>query len=48
MNNKLHSLKMYNLAYVITYMWNLKCDGNQHIYKTKADSETCACQGEEV
>ena len=45
MNNKLHSLKMYNLAYVITYMWNLKCDGNQHIYKTKADSETCACQG---
>ena len=39
MNNKLHSLKMYKLAYVITYMWNLKCGGNQHIYRTKTDSQ---------
>lgn len=30
---------MYDLAYVITYTWNLKCDGNQHIYRTKTDSQ---------
>ena len=26
--------------YDITYMWNLKCDTNQYIYKTKTDSWT--------
>ena len=28
------------IAYDITYMWNLKYDTNEHIYKTKTDSQT--------
>ena len=26
--------------YDITYMWNLKYDTNEHIYKTETDSQT--------
>ena len=26
--------------YVITYMWNLNYDTNEHIYKTETDSQT--------
>ena len=33
----------------IIYMWNLKYDTNQHIYKTKTThkyrEQTCGCQG---
>ena len=28
------------VSYDITYMWNLKYDANEHIYKAKADSQT--------
>ena len=28
------------LPYDITYMWNLKYDTNEHIYKTETDSQT--------
>ena len=28
------------IAYDITYMWNLKYDTNGHICKTKTDSQT--------
>ena len=27
------------IPYDITYMWNLKYNTNQHIYKTKTDSQ---------
>ena len=27
------------IPYDITYMWNLKYDTKQHIYKTKTDSQ---------
>ena len=36
------------IQYDITYMWNLKYDTNEPIYKTKTDPDTenrCACQG---
>ena len=26
--------------YDLTYMWNLKYDTNEHIYKTETDSQT--------
>ena len=28
------------ILYDFTYMWNLKYDTNEHIYKTETDSET--------
>ena len=28
------------ILYDITYMWNLKYDTNEHIYKTEIDSQT--------
>ena len=28
------------IPYDITYMWNLKYDTNEHIYKTETDSQT--------
>ena len=28
------------IPYGITYMWNLKYDTNEHIYKTETDSQT--------
>ena len=28
------------ITYGITYMWNLKCDTNELIYKTETDSQT--------
>ena len=28
------------ISYDITYMWNLKCDTNELIYKTETDSQT--------
>ena len=28
------------ISYDITYMWNLKTDTNEHIYKTETDSQT--------
>ena len=28
------------ILYDITYMWNLKYDTNEHIYKTERDSQT--------
>ena len=28
------------IAYGITYMYNLKYDTNEHIYETKTDSQT--------
>ena len=28
------------ISYDITYMWNLKCDTNEHIYETETDSKT--------
>ena len=28
------------IAYDIIYMWNLKCDTNELIYKTETSSET--------
>ena len=28
------------IPYVITYMWNLNYDTNEHIYKTETDSQT--------
>ena len=37
-----------NDKYHITYIWNLKCDINEHIYETERDShreQTCGCQG---
>ena len=30
---------LHNLPYDITYMWNLKYDTNEHIHKTKTDSQ---------
>ena len=37
------------LSYDIIYMWNLKCNPNEHICKTNRDSQrreqTCGCQG---
>ena len=28
------------IPYDITYMWNLQCDTNEHIYETETDSQT--------
>ena len=28
------------IPYYITYMWNLKYDTNEHIYKTESDLKT--------
>ena len=28
------------ISYDIAYMWNLKCDTNELIYKTEIDSQT--------
>ena len=28
------------IPYDITYMWNVKYDTNEHIYKTETDSQT--------
>ena len=37
------------IPYDITYIWNLKYDRNQHIYKAKKThrrrQKTCCCQG---
>ena len=35
------------IPYDTTYMWNLKYNTNEHIYKRKTDTEekTCDCQG---
>ena len=39
------------MPYDIIYMWNLKCNTNEHIYKIETDSQTwradCDCQVEE-
>ena len=32
------------LSYNITYIWNLKKDTNEHIYKTEIDSQIQICQ----
>ena len=34
------SQKEKDKPYDITYMWNLKCDTNERIYKTETDSHT--------
>ena len=37
----LHKLNIERqIPYGITYMWNLKYDTNEHIYKTETDSQT--------
>ena len=28
------------MPYEVTYIWNLKCDANEIIYKTEIDSQT--------
>ena len=33
------SQKQRQIPHDITYMWNLKYDTNEHIYKTKTDSQ---------
>ena len=36
------------IAYDITSVWNLKCDTNELIYKTKTDTrkgQICGCRG---
>ena len=44
------SEKERQIAYNITYMWNLKYDTNQHIYETKQThrcrEQTCVCGGD--
>ena len=32
--------RVRQISYDITYMWNLKCDTNELIYKTETDSQT--------
>ena len=34
------SEKERQIPYDITYIWNLKYDTNEHIYKTEPDSQT--------
>ena len=34
------SERQRQIPYDITYMWNLKCDTNEHIYETETDSQT--------
>ena len=38
--NKIKSEREKQVLYDITYMWNLKYDTNEHIYKTQPDSQT--------
>ena len=36
----LSEVSQRQISYDITYMWNLKCDTNEFIYKTETDSQT--------
>ena len=36
----LSELREKQISYDITYMWGLKCDANDLIYKSKIDSQT--------
>ena len=38
--NKIKSEREKQVLNDITYMWNLKYDTNEHIYKTEPDSQT--------
>ena len=39
-NYLVKSVRQRQILYVITYMWNLKNNTNQSIYKTETDSQT--------
>ena len=37
-NTTLSEVRERQIPYDVTYMWNLKYDTNEHIYKTETDS----------
>ena len=46
----LSEVSQRQISYDTAYIWNLKYDSNEPIYKTETDSQreqTCGCKGEE-